>query len=53
MRSGAQARSEAVVRRPIVVADRYEVVREIARGGCGAVYEAVDLDLDSSLPSRS
>jgi len=29
---------------PIVVANRYEVIGEIARGGCGAVYEAIDLD---------
>ena len=44
MRSGAHARSEAVAHRPIIVANRYEVVGEIARGGCGAVYEAIDLD---------
>jgi len=44
MRSGALARSEAVASRPIVVAHRYEVIGEIARGGCGAVYEAIDLD---------
>ena len=44
MRSGALARSEAVAQGPIVVANRYEVIGEIARGGCGAVYEAIDLD---------
>ena len=46
MRSGALARSEIdrVVQGPIVVANRYEIVTEIARGGCGAVYDAIDLD---------
>jgi serine/threonine-protein kinase len=44
MRSGALARSEVVAQTPIVVANRYEVIGEIARGGCGAVYEAIDLD---------
>ena len=46
MRSGALARSEIdrVVQGPIVIANRYEIVTEIARGGCGAVYEAIDLD---------
>ena len=29
-----------------LVANRYELVGEVARGGCGAVFEAHDLDLD-------
>ena len=31
-----------------VIADRYEIVRTIGRGGMAAVYEVLDLELENS-----
>ncbi len=45
MSNAALARSEPP-RNTRLLANRYEILGEIARGGCGAVYEARDLHLD-------
>jgi serine/threonine-protein kinase len=43
MHRAAFARAEAVAPTTPLVANRYELVSEVARGGCGAVYEAYDV----------
>lgn len=47
MRSVPFARSEVVTTRARLVVDRYQLLEEVARGGCGAVYEARDLHTGS------
>jgi serine/threonine-protein kinase len=47
MRSVAFARSEVVASRARLVVERYQLLEELARGGCGAVYEARDLHTGS------
>jgi serine/threonine-protein kinase len=47
MRSVPFARSEVVPTGAGLLVNRYQLLEEVARGGCGAVYEARDLHTDS------